>query len=161
MASLTSTSGGKIPVDSTETAQRHKSAQPQGSLSLHLAPGFCPSPSLMPHCNKPDLHSQRSSYICQQEAPRDLIPKQAVTHWILNVWMLMLGVGRGTEPAVCAGQSLLVHTNHSRTPENRALTDVMVPYSRQAHKVFQTLMAENFSAECVQPCIGYSRHLFS
>lgn len=37
MASLTSTSGGKIPVDSTETAQRHRheSAQPRDSLSLH------------------------------------------------------------------------------------------------------------------------------
>lgn len=40
MASLTSTSGGKIPVDSTETAQRHKSAQPLRSFSLHLAPAF-------------------------------------------------------------------------------------------------------------------------
>lgn len=40
MASLTSTSGGKIPVDSTETAQRRKSAQPLGSFSQHLAPAF-------------------------------------------------------------------------------------------------------------------------
>lgn len=39
MASLTSTSGGKIPVDSTETAQRHKSAQLLRSFSRHLAPG--------------------------------------------------------------------------------------------------------------------------
>jgi len=40
MASLTSTSGGKIPVDSTETAQRHKSAKPPGSFSLHPAPAL-------------------------------------------------------------------------------------------------------------------------
>lgn len=71
-------------------------------------------------------------------------------------------MGRGTEAATHAGQSLLVHTNHVRTLENRAtLTDVMVPYSCQAHKVFQTLVSENLSAECVQPCIGYSCHLFS
>lgn len=55
-------------------------------------------------------------------------------------------------------------TKHSRalcSVEHEALTDVMIPYSCQAHKVFQTLMSENFSAECVQPCIGYSCHLFS
>lgn len=37
----------------------------------------------------------------------------------------------------------------------------MVSYSGQAHEVFQTLMTENFSAERVQPCIGYSCHLFT
>lgn len=158
MASLTSTSGGKIPVDSTETAQRRVSTAPRQPQPA-AAPCSCPSPSLTPHCNKPDLHSHRSSYLCQQEAPTDSIPKQ-VTHGILNAWMLR--VGRGTEQATHAGQALLVHTNHSSgTLENGALTDVMVPYSGQAHKVFQTLMSENFSAECVQPCIGYSCHLFS
>lgn len=42
MASVTSTSGGKIPVDSTETAQRYKSARPLRSFSLQLAPAFAP-----------------------------------------------------------------------------------------------------------------------
>lgn len=44
---------------------------------------------------------------------------------------------------------------------NGALTDVMVSYSCQAHEVLQTFMTENFSAERVQACIGYSCHLFS
>lgn len=79
MASLTSTSGGKIPVDSTETAQRHKSAQLQRSFSRHLAPGPLSLVFPLHTSDKPDLHSQRRGYICQQEAQTHSIPKQYQT----------------------------------------------------------------------------------
>lgn len=71
------------------------------------------------------------------------------------------GGERHRDSRMCWPVSACSHKPQQDSVENRALTDVMVPYSCQAHKIFQTLMAENFSAECVQPCIGYSRHLFS
>lgn len=97
----------------TQTQVSRATRQPQPpSTWLHAA-----VPHLPLHLTATSqIFTARSSYPCQQEAPTDSIsrfPKQAVTHRILTVWMLRLG--RGTEPATHAGQSLLVPTNHVST----------------------------------------------
>lgn len=104
-----------MPVDSTETAQthRHKSAQSRGSLGLHASVPHLP---LHPTATSQIVTAREVATSAGGEAPIDSIPKQVVTHCILNVWMGdILKVGTGTEPAIHAGQSLLVHTNHVRT----------------------------------------------
>lgn len=152
MASLTSTSGGKIPVDSTVTAQRHTSqhSHEAASASMPLSLTFPYIPLQPARSSQPERQQPLPA-----ESTNTFNPKAKSQIPLLNVWMLR--VGRGTASHTCWP----VHTNHVGTLENGALTDVMVPYSCQAHKVFQPLMSENFSAECVQPCIGYSCHLFS